>query len=146
MGRKRKTGAPKIRGLELEAQALELRKFGASYRAIASRLGCSKAGAYKAVIRALEKLAKERDGRAQELRELELQRLDMATLSIARQVQSGDYAAIDRWLKVVRERARLLGLYAPEKVEGKTEVGFTEDALQALRSRLVPRSSPGGKE
>jgi hypothetical protein len=47
---------------------------------------------------------------AQELITLELERLDMATRAIAHQVEKGSLRAIDRWLRIMDRRAKLLGL------------------------------------
>ena len=94
-----------------QSQALELRKSGVSYPAIADKLGYrGKQGAFEAVKAALKKTLQEP---ADELRVLELERLDAMTLAIASQVRAGNFGAIDRNLRIMKRRAELLGLDAP---------------------------------
>jgi len=96
-------------------QALELRKAGATYQAIADQLGYAHAkGAHKAVASALKATLREP---ADELRELEVMRLDAALLAIWRRVQRGDDKAIDRLLGIMKRRMELLGLAAPKQHE-----------------------------
>ena len=96
-------------------QALELRKAGVTYQAIADQLGYANArGAHKAVASALKATLREP---AEELRTMELERLDAMLLPLWRRVQQGDERAVDRALKIMERRARLLGLDAPSKTE-----------------------------
>jgi hypothetical protein len=105
----------KIKAHERHLAALELRKAGASYQTIAERLGYrSSSGAHKAVSSALKATLREP---ADELRELEVTRLDAALLAIWRRVQSGDERAIDRLLGIMKRRAALLGLDRPARRE-----------------------------
>ncbi|UJP09536.1 hypothetical protein L2X99_14065 [Microbacterium sp. KUDC0406] len=59
---------------------------------------------------------------ALQLREIELERLDLLQRSIARQITSGHLGAIDRMLRIMDHRARLLGLYQPQPDSGIAEV------------------------
>ena len=96
-------------------QALELRKAGATYQAIADQLGYAHAkGAHKAVASALKATLREP---ADDVRELEIARLDAALLAIWRRVQRGDDKAIDRLLGIMKRRMELLGLAAPRRTE-----------------------------
>ena len=105
----------RVRAHDRHLQALELRKAGATYQAIADQLGYAQAkGAYKAVTSALKATLKEP---AEELRTLELTRLDAMLLSLWRRVQNGDERAIDRALRIMERRAKLLGLDAPKRQE-----------------------------
>ena len=54
---------------------------------------------------------------ADEVRDLEVARLDAMLLPLWRRVQQGDERAVDRALKIMERRARLLGLDAPSKSE-----------------------------
>jgi len=119
---------PKVaRARDREAQALELRKAGASFPAIGQALGISDEGARKAVSRALARIAQQTDEAAAELRALELERLDMAQLAIARQVQQGNFGAIDRWIRLSERRAKLLGLDAPVRQDVQATIGYIVD-------------------
>jgi hypothetical protein len=105
----------RIKALDRHLQALELRKAGATYQAIAEQLGYAHArGAHKAVASALKATLREV---ADDVRELEIQRLDAALLAIWRRVQAGDYAAIDRLLGIINSRAKLTGIFAPKKLD-----------------------------
>jgi len=107
--------ANKLTSHDRKLAALELRKAGATYRAIADQLGYrSVSGVYKAVASALKTTLREP---ADEVRELEIVRLDAALLAIWRRVQSGDDRAIDRLLGIMKRRSELLGLAAPKRRE-----------------------------
>ena len=92
-------------------QALELRKAGATYQVIADQLGYASAkGAHKAVASALKATLREA---GDDVRALELERLDAMLLALWRRVQNGDERAIDRALKIEERRAKRLGLDTP---------------------------------
>jgi Homeodomain-like domain len=146
-----------------EAQALELRRNGASYPQIAERLGISVSTAWAAVNRVLKRTAQEAAG---DVRKLELERLDqlqIAALTVLRRthpvVQAGKVvytgggdgqpavplvddgptlAAIRALLDIQQRRARLLGLDAPTKVEAKVLTMDVMDArVQELEAELA---------
>ncbi len=99
--------------LERQRQALELRKAGVPYAKIAEALGYAHAsGAHKAVASALKKTLQEP---ADDLRKLELERLDAMLFAIWPSVTKGIQPAIDRALRIMERRAKLLGLDAPVK-------------------------------
>lgn len=102
-------------------QAFELRKSGASFRQIAEQLGyADESGARKAVMALLKKQQVEA---VEDYRKVELARLDAMLLAIAQQVRQGHLGAIDRALKIMERRARLLGLDAPTKIAPTTPDG-----------------------
>ena len=105
----------RLQAHERHLQALELRKAGATYQAIADQLGYAHArGAHKAVASALKATLKEP---AEELRTLEALRLDAALLAIWRRVTKGDDKAIDRLLGIMKRRMELFGLAAAKRQE-----------------------------
>jgi hypothetical protein len=61
---------------------------------------------------------------ADEVRQLELLRLDRYLSAIAEKVDSGDLKAIDRALKIMERRSKLLGLDAPQKVAPTDPTGL----------------------
>ena len=65
----------------------------------------------------LNLLAKECLEEASKVRDLELQRLDALYLVAYAEVEDGNIPAIDRCLRIMERRAKLLGLDAAEKVE-----------------------------
>jgi hypothetical protein len=107
--------ANKLASHDRKLQALELRKAAVSYQQIADQLGYrSASGAFNAVKAALKATLREP---ANELRDLEVARLDAMLLPLWRRVQSGDEKAVDRVLRIMERRARLLGLDAPRRQE-----------------------------
>lgn len=105
-----------------QIMALELRKSGFSYRAIAERCHVTHMQAYRDVQGELKRL----DGiglqSAGELRTMELERLDMAIRGLMPFVEAGSAIHVTALVKVIAERSKLLGLYAPEQVEEKVTV------------------------
>jgi hypothetical protein len=109
------TSKRRLAAAERQRQALELKKAGADYRTIAERVGyAGPAGAYKAVTTALKALVQEP---AEELRTMEVARLDQMLLGLWPKAIKGDTWAVDRVLKIMERRAALLGLDAPVKRE-----------------------------
>ena len=103
---RRKDAAAAARAL----QALELRKAGATYEAIARACGyASGSGAYKAVQRELQRCMQEP---ADDVRRLEIMRLDDLYRAMAPKALKGDTWSVDRCLKIMERRAQLLGLDA----------------------------------
>lgn len=100
---------------ETAIQALALRKTGATYEQIAAHLGYSnRQSANRAVLRLLA--AHEAENVA-DLRTLENMRLDDLLFAVYKAAKSGDLGAIDRALRIMERRAKLLGLDAPVKQE-----------------------------
>ena len=128
-----KTSVRRLHAIERQRRALELRKAGASFDEIGSTLGYrGKSGAYQAVMSALKRTLQEP---ADEVRKLELARLDRAQRTAWERMLHGDLDALGKVLKVMERRAKLLGLDAPAKVaptdpsgEGQYE-GLTDDEL-----------------
>ena len=89
-------------------RALDLRKAGLSYEQIAHRLDYrTTRGAYGAVMAALQRSALEP---ADEVRMLEMERLNRLLLAVWPKAIEGEERAIDRALKIMEQRAKLLGL------------------------------------
>jgi hypothetical protein len=94
---------------EKAKQALELRRAGWSYDDIAEEVGyANRSVAYKAVKRAIAAITRES---ATELLELELTRLDDMFSGLYEAARAGDNFSVDRALKIMEQRAKLLGLY-----------------------------------
>lgn len=90
-------------------RALELRVQGLTWQQIADQTGYSNRGnAYQAAMKHLKDIPREA---AEEAREMELQRLDSLQNAVWRDAMTGDVKAVERALKVVQERSKLLGLY-----------------------------------
>lgn len=128
-----------IAAAENEKKALGFRKQGMSYARIAEELGFSGPGsAYKSVQRGISNIPREE---AEEMRQIEAERLDRAWLAIEDKVRRGDLNAIDRMIRIQERRARMFGLDMPKKLEMSGPEGGpiqTEDyAENELLTRLA---------
>lgn len=96
-----------------QAKALELRGRGLSYYDIARQLGYrGPSGAWKAVTSALDKMLREP---SEQVRQIELARLDALLSGVWDKATHGDVKAIHAAIEIMGRRARLLGLDAAEK-------------------------------
>jgi hypothetical protein len=98
-------------------KSLDLRIAGARYRQIGAQLGVSYQTAYRDVQTALGELASLQSGKAEKLRELEVERCDKLTLALWPKARTGNEKAARAVLAVMDRRAKLLGLDAPTKLE-----------------------------
>jgi hypothetical protein len=109
----------RLSAAERQKRALELRAGGASFDAIAAEP-------------------------ADELRTLELERLDAMLAAIWPSVQRGHLASIDRALAIQERRARYLGLDAPARIDVETRIrvmaeqmGLDPDAAVKEAQRIL---------
>ena len=110
--------APKmVTAAQRRVQALELRKAGYTYEQIGVALGISSQAAYKHVVKALGVINEKLSEATEELRTLEVQRLDRLFEVMYKKAEKGDMNAIDRCVRLMERRAKLLGLDAPAKQE-----------------------------
>lgn len=108
------TSARITEGAERQKQAVALRIAGATFAQIGDRLGVTAQAAHKMVVKALADTAKKTAESAEQLRQMELQRLDALQASLWPDAMRGDEQKVDRVLKIMAQRAKLLGLNAPE--------------------------------
>lgn len=134
-------------------QALDLRRQGLTYEAIANKVDyADRATAYNAVKRLLEREYQVTQEKVEEYRSEELARLDDILSKLMDRVGQpvrhiktvrgedhefydfdGDLQVVDRILKLMDRRAKLLGLDAPTKTETNLHIGIThEEALKEL--------------
>lgn len=123
---------------ERDAKAIELRRGGMLWDAIARTLGYSDAGHARTAAMAYMTNYPRED--VDELRYLELDRLDAAQAAIwARCMDSTDRDqtwALDRFLKISDQRARLMGLNKPVRQEVSVLTDATvESAIQTLQAQ-----------
>jgi hypothetical protein len=126
--------AQRAQTAERRGKAIALRLAGLDYETIAQRLGYSgRAAAYKDIERALAaNLAQERAS-SEELRKVELLRLDRLQAAAWQAAATGDLRAIETVLKVIDRRCKLLGLDAP--VRSRVEI-VDDELAQALVAQL----------
>jgi len=106
------TGKVKVAAALRQRQCVELRAAGASYRDISATLGVSPSTAYKWVCRALAENRRAVDSHTDDLRAQELDRLDRLQAAIWAKATSAnpDLKAVDRVIRIMERRARMLGL------------------------------------
>ena len=112
----RKTRAKRGRkSAERIRESVELRRRGCGFHVIARRLGYQGAKrACRGVMAGLKRTPLEPN---EEIRKLMLSRLDALLDALWDQATGGEGQAVDRALKVMSLRAKLLGLDAPARVE-----------------------------
>lgn len=135
----RKTHQQKERA-QRQKMALQLRLGGASYPEIGEKLGHSQSTVYNDVQKALRDIPRTE---ADQLRTEELARLDRLQRAVWAQALEGKVTYVDRALKIIDRRARLLGLDAPSQVEVST--GADLDLDGAVRA-LVEAAQQGGQK
>lgn len=124
------------RGREGEERALELRREGYSYREIAKAMGGTPSLAHKRVSKAMERQLVRVADLAEQVKALELDRLDAMFRGVWKQASDGGLLAIDRALRIMERRAKLLGLDAPLRtvvplgaIRGEDEDGVIRGAV-----------------
>lgn len=98
--------------------ALELRRRGKSYHEIAAVLGCNESSARRRIAKRMEALREETHEHAEEIRQMEVLRLDAMTDGIWDRAVKGDEKAIREVVRIMERKARMLGLDKSEGEEG----------------------------
>jgi hypothetical protein len=134
-----KTGPRRLRAAELRSKVLSMRRAGHRYSDVAVACGCSRSTCYAIVSKELTKLARMTHDDAAWLRQQEIERLDSLMAAIWKDAIKGNLRAVDRCISLINHRAKLLGLYAPEKTETRhTFNAETEEQLiQEARRRGI---------
>lgn len=88
-----------------------------SIRAIADDLGATKSTIHRDIIALRGEWKRERLEAMEQTADEELQRLLVAERAIWPHVITGDLGSIDRLLKIMERRAKMLGLDAPDRIE-----------------------------
>lgn len=110
-----KSSARRTEAKEKAARVINMRKAGIPWEVIAQRVGFKdKSGAYRCYERAIKELVQEP---AEDLRQLELSRLDDLHVALWKAATEGNHGAIDKILRIMERRARLTGLDAPVRSE-----------------------------
>jgi len=136
---------------ERRSYVLKMRKGGATYAQIVQGAikkfgadmlpsGWDERYAYKDVKRELDRLRSDISENAEQIIELEKQRLDAMLTTLWPKVAQGHQGAIDRVLRIMERRARLLGLDAPSRHSGQVDVTTKGESLNAIndtRAKLL---------
>ena len=102
----------------LEYKVVELRRSGWTYSRISQELGVGVAQVGLIVKNALLEIRKVTEESVEQLRQMELERLDEIQRALWPGVESGNLKSIDRMLKLMERRSKLLGLDAPTRLAG----------------------------
>ncbi len=101
-----------VRAKAREEKSLELRMAGYTYEKIGEELGITAQAAFAAVKRAITNQAKKRSEDVETYRQMQLHQLDKLQSSLWDKAINGDVNAVDRILKILDRRAKLLGIDA----------------------------------
>ncbi len=137
-GNTAKLDAIKAKALLRDTKALKMRvEEFASFDAIGEALGYGgRAGAHRAVKRRLKDIRDKCSEAAEEVRQMELDRLDLAMAAVMPKVLSGDLLALDRLLRVQDRRSSYLGLDVPKQLH--VELARNMDAFFERVRGVVP--------
>lgn len=122
------------------AQAIQLRLSGVDWQTIANRLSYSdRAAACKDVTRALEANQTAARNAGEDLRTVELARLDRLQAALWAQALHGDHKVVDTLLRLMQRRAKMLGLdEAPDGVDAvRSMLGDLSRALGTAAQALT---------
>lgn len=132
---------------ERDQRAVDMRRAGVSWDAIARALGYSSSGrAHSAFLSYMSSYPRES---IDDARQVELDRLDQLQAAIWQQClasgSTNQHWAIDRMLKISDQRARLLGLNAPVRQEVSVITESTVDrAISDLQAQLEAQAAAAG--
>jgi len=132
------TSKAKARKLENQEKALQFRIAGLSYSKIAGQIGCSKSQAHNYVVDALKESTSRIASNADDLRTLELERLDRLIAALWTKSIGASPSHVQQLLKVMEDRRKLAGIAPAPEVFGEvvTESG-SESGGVSVRVRFV---------
>lgn len=119
------------------ALCLELRAEKKSYQEIAEEVGISISQVQKHIEAGMRELRKIASEDADTVRRFELMKLDKMEKAMSEMVEAGVLDAVDKTIKVMTHRAKIMGLFAP------TEVNLNITAKQV--SGEAPKSASQAK-
>ena len=128
-----KTAPSKIPAAARREKALELRAKGMSIRAIAGKLGVSKSQVQRDIVKELQAAAEERKKIAGLIIDLELAKLDELEQEAWKHIAAGELSAIDRVLRSMERRAKLLGLDKTGEAGDTGSLGDLVAVLEQMR-------------
>lgn len=130
----KKAAAKAIGIIERREQAIQFRRAGLSIRAIALRLDVDPSTIHSDIKVMLAESIKENVNNADQMRVLELERLDDMLLRITPQISNGHLGAIAQAIRISERRAKLLGLDMPIKQEIAVHHTWQDDTIQLIKS------------
>ena len=109
------------RGCVKREKALALRVQGTPFTAIGKAIGVSGPMAHRYVQQALAKLAEKEQANAALARQIDLERIDKALGGVMPKAEAGDPKAVMALGRLLELRAKLLGTFAPARVEHSSD-------------------------
>lgn len=109
--------AGRVQRAQRRNRVLALAAAGATNVRIAELLGLSEQGVSSIILRSLEKYAESDLQKVENVRAMQLQRLDRMLTSIWPKVEEGNLKAIDRALRIEVQRAKIAGTERPTQHE-----------------------------
>lgn len=131
-----KSSASRLKAAENRQAVLQLRRAGFTYARISEQVGLSAGRCVKIVNACLAEFATDAAEQVEELRRLQLCRIDHALAAISAKISTGHLGAIDRMVRLEERRSRLLGLDAPTRVAPTNPAGTLEYKGGGLASLL----------
>lgn len=131
-----KTAPTKVPAATRREKALDLRASGQSIRAIAGELGVSKSQVQRDIEKELQAAAEGRKKIAGLIIDLELAKLDALEEKAWEHITDGELSAIDRVLRSMERRAKLLGL---DKTGEGGDTGSLGDLVAAIKQAREAR-------
>ena len=128
-----KTAPTKVPAATRREKTLELRASGQSIRAIADQLGVSKSQVQRDIEKELRAAAEERRKIAGLIIDLELTKLDALEENAWGHIAAGELSAIDRVLRSMERRAKLLGLDKTGEAGDTGSLGDLVAVLEQMR-------------
>lgn len=133
----------KVEIAERRKRVLDLRLAGVTYRAIAKAEGVSHATIVSDVQAALADIPRHS---ADELRQVETERLDQLQRAVWGDALKGHLGAVDKALRIVDRRARLLGLDAPQQVQISGDVDLDATAEKIMQAAELAFRAANGED
>jgi hypothetical protein len=134
--------APDPEVLDKEQQVLMLRRQGHTWDAISQRVGYSSPSSSRdAFLRASNRIIRDD---LNEVRQMEIDRLDIALSAIWHQIEAGDLLAINTMLKIMDRRSKMLALDAPRRLHVQEVV--PEVSVEELERKIQQIIDEGGFE
>lgn len=125
--------------LERQAKAVALRLAGLDFQSIADQLGySSRTTAGNDVRNAISARVQDGTRSIDELREVELMRLDRLQAAAWAKALTGDQKMIELSMKIIDRRCKLLGLDAPAQVEVVT-LDWLDTQIRELQAVIASR-------
>jgi hypothetical protein len=116
--RRGKGAPPSVARVLDDNEALEMRRRGKSYHEIGAALGCNESSARRRIAKRMEVLRAETHEHAEEIRQMEVLRLDAMTDGIWDRAVGGDEKAIREVVRIMERKAKMLGLDKGEDDDG----------------------------